>query len=104
MVRASASEGVNMYLILWGQAQMQGKESEFWGRGCQLINYLKVRAEEVWALEKGLEFRERGLYSKRVRLVYPPQKAPLFVLHTRACSFTGSVTLLLCCFLVSFDM
>lgn len=59
MVRASASEGVNMYLILWGQAQMQGKESELWGRGCQLINYLKITAEEVWALEKRLEFRER---------------------------------------------
>lgn len=66
MVRFSAFEGVNVYLILWGQAQMQVMESEFWGRGCKLIKYLKIIAEEVWALEKRLKFRERGLYSMRV--------------------------------------
>lgn len=66
MVRSSASESVNMYLILWGQAQMQVKESEFWGCGCKLIKYLKITVEEVWALEKRLEFRETGLYSKRL--------------------------------------
>lgn len=66
MVRSSASESVNMYLILWGQAQMQVKESEFWGRGCKLIKYLKITVEEVRALEKRLEFRETGLCSKRL--------------------------------------
>lgn len=66
MVRSPASESVNMYLILWGQAQMQVKESEFWGRGCKLIKYLKITVEEVWALEERMEFRERELYSNRL--------------------------------------
>lgn len=66
MVRSPASESVNIYLILWGQAQMQVKESEFWGRGCKLIKYLKITVEEVWALEKRLEFRERRLCGRRL--------------------------------------
>ena len=66
MVRSPASESVNMYLILWGQAQMQVMESEFWGPGCKLIKYLKITVEEIWALEERLEFRERGLYVKRL--------------------------------------
>lgn len=78
---------------------MQVKESEFWGRGCKLIKYLKITVEEVWALEERMEFRERELYSNRLCSWFSFHWS-LLVLHGYVCVFVCTENY--CAFLLLF--